>query len=45
MGDLSIIVSALISDVDILITGDKDFFDVGMDKPNIVTPREYLERY
>jgi putative PIN family toxin of toxin-antitoxin system len=43
--DLPILVSALLSDVDILITGDKDFFDVDMDKPEILTPREYLEKY
>ena len=44
--DLPIIVSALsLSGVDLLITGDKDFFDVKIDKPEIITPREYLERY
>lgn len=43
--DLPIIVSALLSDVDIFITGDKDFFDVDIDKPEILTPREYLEKY
>ena len=44
-GDLPILVSALLSDVDILITGDKDFFDVEIDKPEIISPKEYLERY
>lgn len=43
--DLPILVSAFLSDVDILITGDKDFFEVDIDKPEIITPREYLERY
>ena len=43
--DLPILVSALLSDVDIFITGDKDFFDVDIDKPEILTPREYLEKY
>ena len=43
--DLPIIVSALISDIDIFITGDKDFFDVDIDKPEILSPREYLEKY
>lgn len=42
---IPILVTALLSDVDILITGDKDFFDVDMDKPEILTPREYLEKY
>ena len=44
-GDLPILVSALLSDVDILITGDKDFFTVEIDKPEIITPRDYLDRY
>lgn len=44
-GDLPIIVSAFLSEVDILITGDKDFFEVNIDKPEILSPREYLERY
>jgi len=43
--DLPIIVSALISDIDIFITGDKDFFDVDIDKPEILSPRDYLEKY
>jgi len=44
-GDLPILVSALLSEVDVLITGDKDFFEVKIDKPEIITPREYLEKY
>lgn len=43
--DLPILVSALLSEVDILITGDKDFFVVNIDKPEILSPRDYLERY
>ena len=43
--DLPIIVSAFLSEIDILVTGDKDFFEVDIDKPEIITPREYLERY
>ncbi|MBS3968800.1 MAG: putative toxin-antitoxin system toxin component, PIN family [Clostridia bacterium] len=43
--DLPILVSALLSDVDILITGDKDFFELEIDKPEIISPREYLDRY
>ncbi|NLP43288.1 MAG: putative toxin-antitoxin system toxin component, PIN family [Peptococcaceae bacterium] len=44
-GDLPILVSALLSDVDIIITGDKDFFEVEIDKPEIISPGEYLEKY
>ena len=43
--DLPILVSALLSDVDILITGDKDFFELEIDKPEIISPRDYLDRY
>lgn len=43
--DLPIFVSALLSDVDILITGDKDFFELEINKPEIISPRDYLDRY
>lgn len=31
--DLPVLVSAILSDVDILLTGDKDFEDVKIDSP------------
>lgn len=31
--------------VDILITGDKDFSDIVIEKPEIVTPTEFVARY
>ncbi len=43
--DLPILVSAIIEDVDIIVTGDKDFFDIEIEKPNIITVREYFEKY
>jgi len=43
--DLPILVSAIQEDVDILITGDKDFFDIEIEKPEILTPTEYLNLY
>jgi len=43
--DLPIIVSAITADVDLIITGDKDFFEVILDKPEIITPREFLDKY
>ena len=42
--DLPILVPAIIEDVDILITGDKDFTDVDIEKPEILTPAQFLER-
>ena len=41
--DLPVLVSAILSDSDILITGDKDFEDVKIDKPLIFTPAAYFE--
>ena len=40
--DLSVLVSAILSDSDILITGDKDFEDVKIDKPLIFIPTKYF---
>ena len=41
--DLPVLVSAVLSDSDILITGDKDFEDVKIDKPLIFTPTKYFD--
>jgi putative PIN family toxin of toxin-antitoxin system len=43
--DLPILVSAILEDVDILITGDKDFEDVEVEKPEILTAATFFERY
>lgn len=43
--DLPILNSAIVSDVDIFITGDKDFEDIDIDKPEIMTATEFLEKY
>lgn len=43
--DLPILISAILEDVDLLITGDKDFKAVDIEKPEILTPTEYLEKY
>lgn len=41
--DLPVLVSAILSDADVLITGDKDFEDVKIDKPLIFSPANYFE--
>ena len=41
--DLPILASAILADVDVLITGDKDFVDIKMNKPLVFTPSEYYE--
>ena len=43
--DLPILVSAIMNKVDILITGDKDFFEVISEKPKIISPRSFINSY
>jgi len=43
--DLPVLAAAIILKVDILITGDKDFDDVVVDKPRILKPRQFQDEY
>ncbi|MCL2087454.1 MAG: putative toxin-antitoxin system toxin component, PIN family [Oscillospiraceae bacterium] len=43
--DLPILVSALIEDVDVLISGDTDFALIGIGHPEIMTPRDFVKKY
>ena len=43
--DVPVLYSAIIADVDILITGDRDFEDINIEKPEIMTPNEFLKKY
>lgn len=43
--DAPVLYSSIMSDVDILITGDKDFDNLDIEKPEILTPTEFLEIY
>ena len=43
--DYIILYTAIIEDVDIFITGDKDFDDIDIDKPEIMNATEFLEKY
>ena len=43
--DYIILYTAIIENVDILITGDKDFFDIKIDRPEIMTVNDFLKRY
>jgi putative PIN family toxin of toxin-antitoxin system len=40
--DLPVLAGALAANVDILVTGDKDFAGLGLDKPLVLTPAEYV---
>lgn len=43
--DYPVLYTAIIEDIDILITGDKDFSDIEIDKPEIMTPGEFIEEF
>jgi putative PIN family toxin of toxin-antitoxin system len=43
--DKPILASAIVADVDVLITGDKDFYDVDIERPEILSPADFLEKY
>ena len=43
--DYPVLYTAIIEDVDILITGDKDFSDIDIEKPEVLTPAEFMNRF
>jgi putative PIN family toxin of toxin-antitoxin system len=43
--DLPILVSAIIEDVDILISNDADFAPLEMERPEILTCKAYVDKY
>ena len=43
--DLPILVSAIVEDVDVLISGDADFAPLDMERPEILTPSSYVKKY
>ena len=43
--DFPILSSAILAKADILITGDNDFDDVQIERPEILTPREFINKY
>ena len=43
--DYPVLYTAVTEEVDILITGDKDFADLKIDKPEILTPSAFMEKY
>jgi putative PIN family toxin of toxin-antitoxin system len=46
--DVHVLYSAILSGADILVTGDKDFFDItaeALKKPEIMTPAWFMEQY
>jgi putative PIN family toxin of toxin-antitoxin system len=43
--DYPVLYSAIVEDVDVFVSGDKDFTGLGLKKPDVVTPAEFLEKY
>lgn len=43
--DYPVLYTAILEDVDIFVTGDNDFSDVDVEKPEILTPAEFVEKY
>ena len=43
--DYPVLYSAIIEGVDIFITGDGDFKGIDIEKPEIISPADFLEKY
>ncbi|MDL2291219.1 putative toxin-antitoxin system toxin component, PIN family [Desulfovibrio sp. OttesenSCG-928-F20] len=43
--DVPVLATAIIEDVDVLLTGDKDFENLGLKRPAILTPSHFLQLY
>jgi putative PIN family toxin of toxin-antitoxin system len=43
--DLPILVTAINEDVDVLLSGDDDFAPLDMERPEVLTPRNFMEKY
>jgi predicted nucleic acid-binding protein len=43
--DYPVLYSAITEDVDVFITGNRDFDGMGLEKPEIISPAGFLEKY
>lgn len=43
--DYPVLYTAIIEEVDIFITGDKDFHEIEVDKPEILTPATFIKKH
>ena len=43
--DYPVLYTAIVENVDILVTGDKDLINVDIKTPKILTPRQYMDLY
>lgn len=44
-GDSPILATAMLSEAEVLLTGDKDFLDVELSRPQIMTPARFAAEY
>jgi len=45
MNDYPVLYSAIIGNADVFITGDKDFYEVVVLKPEIMAPADFIKKY
>ena len=43
--DYPVLYSAIIGSIDILLTGDKDFKNISIEKPEILSPSDFILKY
>jgi len=43
--DLPILVSAILADVDVIISGDSDFNEVEIKRPEVLKPADFFSKY
>ena len=43
--DYPVLYTAILEDVDVLVTGDRDFADIDIEKPEMMTPAEFIEKF
>ncbi|MCG9969924.1 putative toxin-antitoxin system toxin component, PIN family [Pelotomaculum terephthalicicum JT] len=43
--DYPVLYSAIMEDVDVFVTGDRDFDGLDLEKPEIISPAGFLEKY
>jgi putative PIN family toxin of toxin-antitoxin system len=43
--DKPVLAAAILADVDIIITGDKDFYGIDIERPEILSPADFWKRY
>lgn len=41
--DVPVLATAILEDVDILLTGDKDFENLGLERPAVLTPARFMQ--